>query len=125
MPAKRRGTKLGLPDPRRAGIRGRLSVRKQVANIDANVRPVIAQIKTSGASTTTLRGIADALNAVDSRPGSRVAGRLRVLWFASRCGELVDGRGGTRWPEWCRHPGKLGAWVAVDIGLECAVKLSS
>ncbi len=59
--AKRRGTKLGSPDPRKAGILGRQSVRRLVRIFDGNVRPVIEEIRDSGVST--LRGIADALNA--------------------------------------------------------------
>ena len=59
--AKRRGTKLGSPDPRKAGILGRQSVRRLVRIFDGNVRPVISEIRDSGVST--LRGIADALNA--------------------------------------------------------------
>lgn len=59
--AKRRGVKLGSPDPRRAGALGVAAVRNVVTAFDANVRPVVGEIQRAG--VTSLRGIAATLNA--------------------------------------------------------------
>ena len=53
--AKRRGTRLGSPDPRKAGILGRQSVRRLVRIFDGNVRPVIAEIRDSCRTPVHLR----------------------------------------------------------------------
>jgi DNA invertase Pin-like site-specific DNA recombinase len=59
--AKRRGVKLGAPDPRRAAAIGHDAIHSAVAAFDGNVLPVVAEIRRAGVNT--LRGIAGALNA--------------------------------------------------------------
>jgi DNA invertase Pin-like site-specific DNA recombinase len=59
--AKRRGVKLGGPQPRRAGACGVAAVKAMVNAFDANVLPVVQEIRRAG--IVSLRGIAGALNA--------------------------------------------------------------
>ena len=59
--ARARGVRLGGPDPRRAGAVGRDRQRQGADHFAANVLPVVAEIKRSGAGT--LAAIAGALNA--------------------------------------------------------------
>jgi DNA invertase Pin-like site-specific DNA recombinase len=59
--AKRRGVKLGGPQPRRAGICGVAAVKVMVKAFDSNVLPIIEEIRRAG--IMSLRGIACALNA--------------------------------------------------------------
>jgi DNA invertase Pin-like site-specific DNA recombinase len=59
--AKRRGVKLGSPDPRRGAAAGRASIRAKTVYHAANVLPVVEAVMASGART--LRQIAAALNA--------------------------------------------------------------
>jgi DNA invertase Pin-like site-specific DNA recombinase len=59
--AKKRGTKLGNPNPKKASRMGVAAMKELAARKAANVRPIIEAIRTSGIST--LQGIAEALNA--------------------------------------------------------------
>jgi DNA invertase Pin-like site-specific DNA recombinase len=59
--AKRRGTRLGAPDPVRVGALGVIATKAKVGLFDGNLMPIVRQIRASGVST--LRGIAGALNA--------------------------------------------------------------
>ena len=59
--AKARGVKLGAPDPSKSHAKGQATIQAKADQFAANVAPIIADIQNSG--ITTLRGIAEALNA--------------------------------------------------------------
>lgn len=67
--AKRRGTKLGSPDPRKGSRLGIAAIQANVSKFDGNIRPIITEIQKAGVST--FAGIATALNArgIKSRRG--------------------------------------------------------
>lgn len=58
---KAKGTRLGAPDPSKGAAIGTAAVRSQADHFAARMRPVIEGIEAAG--VTSLRGIADALNA--------------------------------------------------------------
>jgi DNA invertase Pin-like site-specific DNA recombinase len=59
--AKARGTRLGAPDPARAGLAGRESQRQGARQFASNVLPIVTEIRRAGGGT--LAQIAGALNA--------------------------------------------------------------
>ena len=59
--AKARGVKLGSPVPGKGSAMGVAAQKAQADRFAANVRPVVSEIQAAG--VTSLRGIADALNA--------------------------------------------------------------
>jgi DNA invertase Pin-like site-specific DNA recombinase len=60
--AKRRGVKLGNPNPEKALQKAYKVHRKQADSFAESIKPIIEEIRQKG-SITTLQGIADALNA--------------------------------------------------------------
>lgn len=60
--AKRRGQKLGSPDPSKGAALGRETQRRKAAEFSRRIIPIVQDIQTRGGATT-LRGIAGALSA--------------------------------------------------------------
>ena len=69
--AKRRGVKLGSPNPAAASVLGIAAIKERVRAFDRNIIPIIEHVRRAG--ITSLRGIAEALNARGI--GTRRAGR--------------------------------------------------